>query len=1205
MKKSIISLIGALVLILNMMVYPAVFAEDADIVNDFETADFIGSEKFATAKNLGFDILQNEKYVLIAEGTKSGITSNKDIHLNDKIHIYEKPNSEHLDYKFLTTIKQDSNNGSYDLPARDIYLYEDTLFVFWGNGLHTKNTAGVYSSCGKINPLKAYDLSDLEPGDEPVGTNISTGEQRTVTHAPFIRGGISYVDAEGGKLYHGSVMNASYGRREYYMKDLSAPTVNEKTFCTDAQSKNAVQFVVKDGYLYEMLQQKAGNGDFKSVDNTLVDADGNPLNNTIAIYDIEEGMKICAATGYTSIAKYKRGVYTTETAGDFVMQDIEVSGDYVYIATTNGLEVVSAYPAKNSDSLETLVLEERISEGVNINGIYINGNDLYAGTDNGMVIYDITGGIPEEKACYNYEGGFCDFEVNEDENAIYALLNGAKGAVIIDKAVIDLSVNVSGFNFSNNGLAFSANVSAEKDTAFKAIFLLYKGNKLIDYKVSEWTAGSDAVLVSDAFENTDAKEIISKVIFVKADDITKVIPQVSENGTVYKQQYGTEDEAAGIYDSSVTVSDIDENGIVTVSGNLSDRKSKPVLVIAKNENSDRLDGIRYFDVLNVSEDGDYKTQFKPADSGVYSVNLYRVAGYGVSNIENIEVPALTVTVPNAVEIPGVTALMVVNMENAQNVETIDAIVSFDGDSFTADENVEVADEFSLVSAEAAHGGLKLSLAKKNDIKKADFEAFVITTDISESAALGNYSWDVTVIAKDESGNVLEADTNSGNLELVVSTPKYDALDAAKAALKLLKKADEINVDNYLDEKAKVEDARTKVDYAYTYFVRDSQLGEDMVLNLADCEEKLLEIKPYYDKVDELNSAASEDVGKIIEENRETFGISKEAIDFYKEIEDTTEIDDELANETFKKPSDIKISFCEKVCLESFKTANWQIAGDLLDLVKDSEDIDFTEYEKLTYEQKTYVFKELDMKEYKDIKELSAALDKAVDNAKEQGSTNNSGSSRPSGGGGSRGGGSSIYLTPQPESTYEPVKEDKEDKVFKDTENFAWAENAIVYLYEKGIVNGKAEGIFAPSDNVTREEFAKMVCLAFGISESGETSFTDVKDDSWYAEFVKALSSAGIVGGRGDGTFGTGENITRQDLAVILERALAYKGIELESGILSFNDNDDISEYAVSAISKMCASGVISGFPDGSVRPKESASRAQVAKVIYTILTSVK
>ena len=158
---------------------------------------------------------------------------------------------------------------------------------------------------------------------------------------------------------------------------------------------------------------------------------------------------------------------------------------------------------------------------------------------------------------------------------------------------------------------------------------------------------------------------------------------------------------------------------------------------------------------------------------------------------------------------------------------------------------------------------------------------------------------------------------------------------------------------------------------------------------------------------------------------------------------------------------------------------------------------------------------------------------------------------------------------------------------------------IEFLYQNGVINGKEEKVFAPSDNVTREEFAKMAALAFDIkSESVSVGFSDVAEDAWYAEYVNALASLGIINGRGDGTFGTGDYITREEIAVMIDRVLTLKGASLSEKELNSADKDSVSAYAKAAVGKMCATGIINGFDDGTIRPQENAQRAQTAQLIY-------
>ena len=127
------------------------------------------------------------------------------------------------------------------------------------------------------------------------------------------------------------------------------------------------------------------------------------------------------------------------------------------------------------------------------------------------------------------------------------------------------------------------------------------------------------------------------------------------------------------------------------------------------------------------------------------------------------------------------------------------------------------------------------------------------------------------------------------------------------------------------------------------------------------------------------------------------------------------------------------------------------------------------------------------------------------------------------------------------------------------------------------------------------------------AEKAEISFSDVDENAWYAEYVYALSEAGIINGRDDGSFGIGDEITRQEIAVMLERVALYKGIEIgdDSADINFEDNNDIADFAKSAIKKMCSAGIISGYPDGSVKPLESANRAVAAQLVYKVLLNVQ
>jgi len=110
----------------------------------------------------------------------------------------------------------------------------------------------------------------------------------------------------------------------------------------------------------------------------------------------------------------------------------------------------------------------------------------------------------------------------------------------------------------------------------------------------------------------------------------------------------------------------------------------------------------------------------------------------------------------------------------------------------------------------------------------------------------------------------------------------------------------------------------------------------------------------------------------------------------------------------------------------------------------------------------------------------------------------------------------------------------------------------------------------------------------------EIGFSDVAKDAWYYPYIKAAVSKGIILGKEDGSFGVGEKVTRQDMAVMLCRALM---LENENTDYVFADDDNISEYAKTAVYAMKAKNVISGFEDGTFKPLDSATRAQAAVMI--------
>lgn len=213
---------------------------------------------------------------------------------------------------------------------------------------------------------------------------------------------------------------------------------------------------------------------------------------------------------------------------------------------------------------------------------------------------------------------------------------------------------------------------------------------------------------------------------------------------------------------------------------------------------------------------------------------------------------------------------------------------------------------------------------------------------------------------------------------------------------------------------------------------------------------------------------------------------------------------------------------------------------------------------------------------------------------------------PSGGGGGGGGATKPYITNIVKNPNPTPSEDtrEETKVFPDMDGSEWAKEAVEYLAEKDVISGDENGNFRPNSSIIREEFVKMVVVAFGVKEAENNFvFLDVFDSDWYFEYVGAAYEAGIVHGISEDFFGIKKQISRQDAAVILKRAADYAGIEPKDvkEYNGFYDENEISDYAKESVTALYKSGVISGMPDGSFKPASTCTRAQAAKMIYEIV----
>ena len=175
------------------------------------------------------------------------------------------------------------------------------------------------------------------------------------------------------------------------------------------------------------------------------------------------------------------------------------------------------------------------------------------------------------------------------------------------------------------------------------------------------------------------------------------------------------------------------------------------------------------------------------------------------------------------------------------------------------------------------------------------------------------------------------------------------------------------------------------------------------------------------------------------------------------------------------------------------------------------------------------------------------------------------------------------------------------RVFPDVPAGYWAAGPIDDLLAADVIEGFPDGTFRPDTSLTRAAFTKMLVLTLGLPVgSGQTPFSDVSANAWYAPYVAAAAGAGIVRGTSATTFGPGQAMTREQLAVVVARAMKLA----RTATLHFTDSTRIAAWALRGVEQAVAGGYLDGFPNGSFQPESPATRAQAAKVLAMLLREV-
>lgn len=308
------------------------------------------------------------------------------------------------------------------------------------------------------------------------------------------------------------------------------------------------------------------------------------------------------------------------------------------------------------------------------------------------------------------------------------------------------------------------------------------------------------------------------------------------------------------------------------------------------------------------------------------------------------------------------------------------------------------------------------------------------------------------------------------------------------------------------------------------------------------------------------------------------------------------LNSKLISKAYASLDDVVSEFRELVAfygVEYYKEAGF---GHLDSFFSNYESI-FKKYgfklDKINVNNKNSVYLNLMAQKKDNIESLAALFNSLVS------STGNNGYSGGSGSGGSGGGsaGNGWRETAQtPTNSYIVPKQE-----FKDLAGYDWAKSQIEALTQKGVISGRDENNYSPSDNVTRAEFIKMLMSTYDITtDRKDCPFSDVTDH-WSRNYIMSAFDAGIAKGVTDTEFNPNGFITREDAAVLSARAMIYKGFELEADDTEFADDNEIQSYAKESVYLLKNAGIISGVGNNMFNPKGNLTRAEAAVIIYGIM----
>ncbi len=176
--------------------------------------------------------------------------------------------------------------------------------------------------------------------------------------------------------------------------------------------------------------------------------------------------------------------------------------------------------------------------------------------------------------------------------------------------------------------------------------------------------------------------------------------------------------------------------------------------------------------------------------------------------------------------------------------------------------------------------------------------------------------------------------------------------------------------------------------------------------------------------------------------------------------------------------------------------------------------------------------------------------------------------------------------------------------FTDVNDIDWYYDAADFVFSRGIMTGMTDTEFGPSVKLSRAPFATILYRMEGEPEVAydPAAFPDVREGQFYTAPAIWAKSTGVISGYEDGRFGPADEITREQMAVMMYRYANMLGLDTsaEGDMSGFPDAGQISPFAERKVNWAVGAGLIKG-DGGNVNPQGTAERAQCATIIMRFM----